>query len=306
MSDIKGFIFNIERFTLHDGPGIRTTVFLKGCPLNCLWCCNPESQSIAPQVAYFKEKCTACDHCLPLCPKGAVSPGGKDQPVIIDFALCDGCGKCMPACIPGALVMMGEEKTAVEIVDIVKRDLPFYTRSGGGVTLSGGEPLAQPVFTAEILRLCKVEGIQTAIQTCGYAAQADVDKVLPYMDLVIFDLKHMDPAIHQTLTGKSNQLILENLHYIDSRKKEIVLQIPLIPGMNDSEENLTASFQLAKSLKYVSGVSLLAYHALGRSKYARIGRKVESADLQQPDHNYLKIKSEWAAQFGVPIVCFNG
>ncbi len=306
MSDIKGFIFNIERFTLHDGPGIRTTVFLKGCPLNCEWCCNPESQSIAPQLAYFKEKCTACGRCQPLCPKGAISSGEKDQPVILNFALCDGCGNCAPACIPNALVMMGDEKTASEIVGVVKRDLPFYLRSGGGVTLSGGEPLAQPIFSAEILQLCKVEGIQTAIQTCGYATQADIDKVLPYLDLVIFDLKHMDAAIHQTLTGKSNQLILENLKYINSQKKEIIIQIPLIPGMNDSEENLTASFKLAKSLSYVSGVSLLAYHALGRSKYARIGRRVEISDLQQPDNNYLKIKSDWAAQFGVPIVRFNG
>jgi len=306
MSEIKGFIFNIERFTLHDGPGIRTTVFLKGCPLNCVWCCNPESQSIAPQLAYFKEKCTACGRCLPLCPKGAISSGEKDQPVILNFALCDGCGNCVPACIPGALVMMGEEKTASEIVGVVKRDLPFYLRSGGGVTLSGGEPLAQPVFSAEILRLCKAERIHTAIQTCGYATQADIDRVLPTLDLVIFDLKHMDAAAHQKLTGKSNQLILENLKYINSQKKEIVIQIPLIPGMNDSEENLAASFQLAQSLKYVSGVSLLAYHALGQSKYSRIGRSYGLSDLRSPDNNYLKIKSEWAAQFGVPIVQFNG
>jgi pyruvate formate lyase activating enzyme len=306
MSEPKGIIFNIERFTLHDGPGIRTTVFLKGCPLNCVWCCNPESQSLAPQLAYFKEKCNACGRCPPLCPKSAISSGGKNQPVIVNFALCDGCGACVPACIPDALVMMGEEKTAAEIVEIVKRDLPFYTRSGGGVTLSGGEPLAQPDFSAEILRLCKPEGIHTAIQTCGYAAQADIDKVLPFVDLVIFDLKHLDATAHQTLTGKSNQLILENLRYINSQAKEIVLQIPLVPGMNDSVENLTANFHLAQSLKYIKGVSLLAYHALGQSKYARIGRSYEISDLQQPDNHYLIKKSEWAAQFGVPIVRFNG
>ena len=306
MSNIKGFIFNIERFTLHDGPGIRTTVFLKGCPLYCEWCCNPESQSAAPQLAYFKEKCTACGRCLSLCPKGAIASGEKDQPVILNFALCDGCGNCAPACIPNALVMMGEEKTASEIVEIVKRDLPFYLRSGGGVTLSGGEPLAQPMFSTEILRQCKVEGIHTAIQTCGYATQADIDRVLPTLDLVIFDLKHLDAAIHQTLTGKSNQLILENLNYINFQEKELVIQIPLIPGMNDSEENLAASFHLAQSLSHVKGVSLLAYHALGQSKYSRIGQRVELLNLQQPNSNYLKIKSEWAAQFGVPIIRFNG
>jgi pyruvate formate lyase activating enzyme len=306
MSETKGIIFNIERFTLHDGPGIRTTVFLKGCPLNCVWCCNPKSQSIAPQLAYFEEKCTACGRCLLLCPRGAISSDGKNQPVSIDFALCDGCGTCVAACIPDALVMMGEEKTAREIVEIVKRDSPFYLRSGGGVTLSGGEPLAQPNFSAEILRLCKDAGIHTAIQTCGYTTQTDIEKVLPYLDLVIFDLKHMDATIHQNLTGKSNQLILENLEYINSQKKEIVLQIPLIPGINDSAENLAASFHLAQTMKYVKGISLLSYHALGQSKYSRIGQNYELLDLRQPDSNYLKVKSEWAAQFGVPIVRFNG
>jgi len=306
MANIKGFIFNIERFTLHDGPGIRTTVFLKGCPLKCAWCCNPESQFPFPQLAFFKEKCTACGACIPLCPCGAILSTGVQKPVQVDFSSCDGCGKCVPVCIPQALVIMGEEKTAAEIAAEVARDKPFYSRSGGGVTLSGGEPLAQPQFSAEILRLCSQAGIHTAIQTCGYAERGDIDQLLPFLNLVIFDLKLLDSAAHQTWIGKPNQLILENLKYLDSKKKEIVLQIPLIPGVNDSDENLAGCFELARSLKSVQGVSLLSYHTLGVGKYARIGRIYPLSQLSSPAPQYLEEKSEWAVRFGVPLIKFNG
>jgi pyruvate formate lyase activating enzyme len=306
VTDIKGFVFNVERFTLHDGPGIRTTVFLKGCPLQCAWCSNPESQLLLPQLAYFQDKCNGCGSCLTLCPHGAITVNDSQKSVNVGFDLCDGCGKCADDCIPQALVMMGESKTASEIAAEVIKDKPFYSRSGGGMTLSGGEPLAQAAFSAEILRLCKNAGIHTAIQTCGYADKADFDLLLPHLDLVIFDLKLMDTTSHQNWTGKPNQLILENLAYLNSKNKEIVLQIPLVPGVNDSVENLTASFQLAKSLASVKGVSLLVYHPLGAIKYARMGRTYELSHLSQPDGQYLKEKSEWAAQFGVPLVQFNG
>jgi pyruvate formate lyase activating enzyme len=306
MTEIKGFVFNVERFTLHDGPGIRTTVFLKGCPLQCAWCSNPESQLLLPQLAYFQDKCNDCGNCLTLCPLGAITQNVSQKSVNVDFALCDGCGKCASNCIPQALVMMGESKTASQIAAEVIKDKPFYSRSGGGVTLSGGEPLAQAAFSAEILRLCKNASIHTAIQTCGYADKADFDLLLPYLDLVIFDLKLMDTASHQKWIGKPNTLILENLAYLNAKNKEIVLQIPLVPGVNDSVKNLTTSFQLAKSLASVTGVSLLVYHPLGAIKYARMGRTYELSHLSQPDGQYLQEKSEWAAQFGVPLVQFNG
>jgi pyruvate formate lyase activating enzyme len=306
MAEVKGFIFNIERYTLHDGAGIRTTVFLKGCPLQCAWCSNPESQSLHPQLAYFQEKCNFCSKCLSLCPQHALSPDNADKPIRVDFARCDGCGKCVPACIPQALAMMGWEETASRVADEVVRDKPFYTRSGGGITLSGGEPLAQASFSAEILRLCQMEGIHTAIQTCGYGPRADLEQMLPFIDLVIFDLKLVNSAQHEKWTGKSNQLLLENLAYLNACKKEIVLQIPLVPGVNDSPENLAASFELAKSLPSVSGVSLLAYHALGAIKYARMGRKYALANLPQPDGNYLSDIAERAADLGVPLIRFNG
>ena len=202
--------------------------------------------------------------------------------------------------------MMGEERSATDIASEVMRDKPFYTHTGGGVTLSGGEPLAQSLFSAEILRICHQAGIHTAIQTCGYAEKEDIDRLSPWLDLVIYDLKLMANDEHQQWTGKSNRRILENLAYIDSRKLPIVIQIPLIPGLNDSKDNLSAIFELAKSLSSSQGVSLLEYHPLGSGKYARLGRTYGLDQLPVVDANYLQEKSAWAARFGVPLIKFNG
>jgi pyruvate formate lyase activating enzyme len=306
MNKSKGVVFNIERFTLHDGPGIRTTVFLKGCPMNCLWCCNPESQKIQPELAYFPEKCTVCGHCLTVCPQQAIREQGKGQPITILFERCDGCVKCMPVCYPNALVMMGEEKTAREVADVVVKDKPFYNRSSGGVTLSGGEPLFQSEFSAEILRLCKDQDIHTAMQTCGLANSEAINNVLPSLDLTIFDIKHINDEIHRQLTGRSNQDILTNLRYINGQGKQIILQVPLIPGLNDSEDNLSSILLLAKELTNVVGVSLLTYHTLGISKYERLGRKYAAQNLTMPTGDYLQKRMSWAEQFNVPLIQFNG
>lgn len=202
--------------------------------------------------------------------------------------------------------MMGEERSAAEIASEVIKDRPFYAHSGGGVTLSGGEPLAQPIFSAEILKICHQAGIHTAIQTCGYAEKDDIDRLSPWLDLVIYDLKIMDDDEHQRWTGKSNKRILENLAYIDALKLPIVLQIPLIPGINDSEDNLITIFKLAKSLRSLQGVSLLEYHSLGSGKYARLGRIYELNNLPVVNAKYLHEKSDWAARLGVPLIKFNG
>jgi pyruvate formate lyase activating enzyme len=305
-NDIKGIVFNIERYTLHDGPGIRTTVFLKGCPLGCLWCSNPESQSGSPEITYFAEKCTGCGRCLPLCPQNAIQQHAPGAPVTILFERCDGCGACVEPCYPEALVLTGQSMTAQQVADVVLRDRRFYQNSGGGVTLSGGEPLAQAAFTAEVLRLCRQQGIHTAIQTSGFAPRSALEHVLPQLDLVIFDLKHLDDAEHQRLTGVSNRLILENLRFLNCQNMRVVVQMPLIPGYNDSQDNLQAVFDLVKSLPSVEGLSLLAYHALGAAKYTRAGRSYSLKDLRTPPKEYLPEKMALAEQHGVKLVRFNG
>jgi pyruvate formate lyase activating enzyme len=303
---VQGWVFNVERFTLHDGPGIRTTVFLKGCPLRCLWCSNPESQERAPELTYFPDKCTSCGRCLDVCPQDALSRPAPDEPVVLDYARCDACGKCLEVCYPEALVMVGEQTTASSVAEMVARDKPFYTHSGGGVTLSGGEPLAQSRFAAEILRLCKEQGIHTVIQSSGLASTDEIDRVLAHLDLAIIDMKHIDSAVHQRLTGVKNERILNNIRYIDASGCSLVIQVPLIPGYNDSDEVLTGICQFAAGLKNLVGISLLSYHALGVMKYSRLGRDYQLQDLAMPDKAYLEERIHFCEQFSIPIVRFNG
>lgn len=303
---ISGWITNVERYTLHDGPGIRTTVFFKGCPLRCLWCSNPETQIKDAQLAYFKERCIGCQRCIDLCPQHALIPQDPGQPIEVDFNLCDNCGTCVNACYQDALVMMGECVSAKEVVRIVERDIVFFQHSKGGVTLSGGEPLWQAEFASEILRLCQQKQIHTAIQSCVYVEKAEIDKVLPYLNLAIIDFKHTNPAAHQELTGKPNDLILENIHYIDQRNVPIIIQIPLIPGYNDSDEVLSSAFELARGLKNGLGVSLLTYHTLGVSKYKTIGRTYMLPMLKVPSTDYLREKIESCKKYRVPIIQFMG
>ena len=304
--ELTGIVTNIERYTLHDGPGIRTTLFLKGCPLSCLWCSNPETQATHPQLSYFQVKCTSCGNCLSECPFGAISGGTDGQPAVVDFNLCQHCGVCTGVCTPAALVMIGKEMTARAAVDVLARDVAFYRNSGGGITLSGGEPMAQPEFSAEILRLCKMRGIHTAIQTCGMASSQDYERVLPSLDLVIFDLKHSDAKIHQQLTGSSNERILENLHLLDTSAANLVVQIPLVPGKNDSPDNFRQMLSIAGQLKNLQGVSLLAYHNLGAAQYRSLGYDYSLQNLPPPPSEYLSAFKEQVRQFGLPLVCFNG
>ena len=195
--------------------------------------------------------------------------------------------------------------TAERVVEILARDQLFYQHSNGGITLSGGEPLAQPEFSAEILRLCQEKGIHTAVQTSGYAPTKQLEKLLSYVDLFIFDIKHMDDGAHRNLTGVSNQSILENLNYLNSRKKSIVLQVALIPGLNDSDENLSAIFHLVQSLNAVEGISLLSYHTLGVAKYSSLGKEYKLPDLAQESADYLHEKEVFAEEGGVPVIHFN-
>jgi pyruvate formate lyase activating enzyme len=271
----KGRVFNIQRYSIHDGGGIRTLVFLKGCPLRCVWCCNPESQRSEPELGFIESRCvgeSACGApCLSICPIGAIHLNGLGKPVI-DRKVCDACGKCAEACGEDALKIVGREMTVDEVLAEVEKDRAFYRRSGGGMTLGGGEPLAQHGFAAELLKAAQESYLHTALETCGHAPWSHLETVLKYVDLLQFDLKHMDPAKHQDLTGQSNELVLSNLKRVLSVKspQDVIIRIPVVPGCNDSVENIRESIRFVAEQGF-NQVELVPYHRLGVSKYAQYG-----------------------------------
>lgn len=268
--DSKGTIFNIQHYSIHDGPGIRTSVFMKGCPLSCLWCQNPESNSVRPQLMYNRDTCTGCLGCMGTCPQNAIRQD-LDK-VITDRALCTGCGACAEVCPSRSRTIMGKTMTSDEVYQEAAKDTLFYRNSGGGVTLTGGEVLFHPLFARDILRKCRENNIHTAIETCGYADWRAFSEILPYVDLVIYDIKHMDSAMHRKGTGVGNERILENLARISGEMSiPIIARTPIIPGYNDTEENahLMAAF-LRDNVKTCKEVDLLPYHSLGVGKKSQL------------------------------------
>lgn len=283
MKEITGNIYDIQAFSLQDGPGIRTTVFLKGCPLHCLWCHSPESQRFESELGWMEMKCVgvdACGLCMNTCTRGALRAGErffselKQQEMqipVIDRSLCDDCGECAFRCPAEALYMCGKPYTVKQVLEKVLKDKKFYDKSGGGVTISGGEALSQINFTRELLKRLKECGIHTALDTTGYAVWERIQSVLPYTDLFLYDLKNMDDNLHQAATGVSNASILENIRKIAANGGKIQVRIPLIPRFNDSDENLRKTARLCKELgDAVSMVQLLPYHTYGTVKYTRI------------------------------------
>jgi len=269
--EARGLVFDVQRYSIHDGPGIRTLVFLKGCPLRCLWCCNPESQRAAPEVEFRASLCQRCGRCLAACPLGAINPDLAAPPAAkIDRGRCDVCGACAAACPNGALRLVGRWLTVSQALAEVQRDAAYYRRSGGGVTLSGGEPLAQPAFAAALLRACYERNIHTAVETTGFVAWGTLAKVLPFTDLFLYDLKHVDPRVHAGLTGVSNALILDNARRLVAAGAALTLRLPLIPGYNADEANLAAAAQFAGELG-IGEVHLMPFHQLGKDKYGRLG-----------------------------------
>jgi len=284
---IEGRVFDIQRFSLHDGPGIRTVVFLKGCPLRCLWCDNPESLLLFVEIAEFREKCIRCMSCIKACPEGAIT---KDN-WRINRVLCTTCGKCAEVCPSGARKVLGEKRSAEGVVREVEKDRLFYENSGGGITLSGGEPLMQPIFSKEILKICREKGIHTAMETCGYASWAEFEKILPFLDLVLYDIKHTDPVKHMEFTRRSNQLISENFANLARLKFPMMIRIPLIPGYTDTRDNIDSVVKLLKPHGYLQQVDLLPYHKLGMGKYERLGKKYKLTRVNPPNEdNIQKIK----------------
>jgi glycyl-radical enzyme activating protein len=266
---IRGRIFEIQRFSIHDGPGIRTTVFLKGCPLKCAWCHNPEGISPALQLSFLPDKCIGCGYCLRACRHG----GHRlvDGKHVLDRAPCEVCGACAAECYAGALELVGRDVTVGDVLDEVLRDQPFYETSGGGLTLSGGEPLAQIQFTEALLAAAKDHGLHCCMETCGLAPWERLQRVLPQVDLFLYDIKDLDPARHQAHTGVPNDQILANVRALHAAGAALRLRVPLIPSYNDQEDNLAGLAQLALALPGIEGVELMPYHRLGAGKHYRLG-----------------------------------
>ncbi len=274
-------IFNVQKFSIHDGEGIRTTVFFKGCPLRCRWCHNPESQRFQPELMVYMDRCVHCGACAAVCPAGAISPE-----IVTDHALCTGCGACTEVCMYDARHLMGEAVDPDVLVERILRDAPFYEVSGGGITLSGGEPLAQdPQYLESLVRRLHRRGFRVNIDTCGHVPYANIQRILPYVDTFLYDLKHMDPQQHKTLTGVDNVLILENLRRLSEDGARIHIRMPLIAGLNDDEAEILSVIRFLQDLK-IEAVSLLPYHKTGSDKYARIGRDVY-ADMAPPASDVL-------------------
>ncbi len=296
MEKVQGTIFDIQRFALHDGPGIRTTVFLKGCPLRCLWCHNPESQAFEPQLSFDKTKCANCFRCVAACPAGAHKiVDGKHA---VDYGKCCLNAKCIEACPNRALKIIGRKQSVQEVMDVVVRDIAYYNNSGGGMTISGGEPMSQFRFTLELLKAAKDQGIHTCLDTSGYAPRELFEKVVPYTDLFLYDYKATDDNEHLRLTGVSNRLILDNLDFLYEKGARIILRCPLVKGINDTDEHLKGIAEIGRKYPNLAGIELMAYHNMGYDKYERIGRKPEMEMLPTTDEATKRSWLERLKAFG--------
>ncbi len=295
----KGCVFNIQKFSIHDGPGIRTTVFLKGCPLRCWWCSNPESIHSKPEIITKFDVCRNCGRCVEVCKHGAISLTEDSSPFnkiksksqrTLNRKACNACLSCVDVCPSGALSSAGKDYSANEVLKIIKDDLPFYKNSGGGITISGGEPLYQPDFTLALLKSARKIGIHTALDTSGYADPKAVESILPYVNLFLYDIKHLDSSLHRKYTGVDNTLILNNLYRINGRV-EIYLRVPLIPGINDGESHLEEIIALAGKLE-IAKVYFMPYHRYGVGKYAGLGRKYLLPDAENIPPEKIEYISE--------------
>ncbi|WP_446424446.1 glycyl-radical enzyme activating protein [Mailhella sp.] len=268
---MKGTVLKIDRGSKHDGPGIRTVVFLKGCPLRCMWCSTPDSQELRPQLLHVETFCTACGRCAASCPQQALSI--VDGQVLVDRSRCVTCGTCVDRCLNNGMKISGTAMTVEEVFEIVRRQIPFWTRMQGGLTISGGEVFSQYEFALLLLKRCHEEGIDTNIESSCYTSPERIASMLPYLDHVCCDVKHMDDETHKRLTGVSNVQILDNIRRI-SMQKDLILRYPVIPGCNDSDENVDATAAYIRTLgRGFNRIDLLAYHEMGTVTYQRLGRE---------------------------------
>lgn len=298
MSEKTGLVFDIQRYSLHDGPGIRTVVFVKGCLARCLWCQNPESQSLQSEIIYIEKNCIRCRACIYACLTGAISK----ETLRIAKDICTSCEKCADVCPANARRLVGRRMTVSEVVAEVEKDRLFYRSSGGGVTISGGEPMMQHEFVARLLKKCRELSIHTAVETCGYADWNEMEKVLRHLDLVLYDIKHMDSDMHAKLTGVSNETILQNAVRIAKINVPMIIRVPIIPGSNDSEENIESTAKFVAALGRVDTIELLGYHRLGEPKYEWLEKEYSMKDVSPPTREHLERLARIAARYGLRVL----
>lgn len=294
-----GLIFDIRRFSIHDGPGIRTVVFFKGCPLSCWWCHNPEGRSRDVELWWRKSRCIHCDACVEACPNEAISWQGEEA--VTDKARCELCGLCAEACPAEARQVVGRWMSVEQVLEELEKDRPFYDESGGGVTFSGGEPLAQSGFLLALLKACRARELHTALDTCGFASWETLNSVRPYVDLFLYDLKLMDDRAHRKYTGVSNRLILSNLRRLAELGNRLLLRLPLIPGINDDVENLR---QLGEFVRRLSGrppVELLPYHPIAIAKYERLNMAYKLEETGPPSSEALERVERILEEYGFQV-----
>jgi pyruvate formate lyase activating enzyme len=284
--DAKGIVFNIQRYSIHDGPGIRTVVFLKGCPLLCVWCSNPESQNLRPEVAHSDSLCKKCKNCVNTCPTQAITVNEKG--IVINREFCTNCGKCLEVCQTSTLKPYGKVMTAGEVFREVQKDGEFYLDSGGGVTASGGEPLLQPVFLASIFQLCRLSNIHTAIETTGCVKTEALKLVMPYTNLLLYDVKFASAELHRQWTKQSNIQILNNLRFAVENNMRVVVRVPLIPGVTDTDAELRGIADIVIQTLRDPVVNLLPYHRFGEGKYGMLDREYGLDNLTRQDNAELE------------------
>lgn len=292
---LTGLVFDIQRFCIHDGPGIRTVVFFKGCPLRCRWCQNPEGIDPRPEIGFSHDRCIGCGECHKACPIGAIIREGTKR---IDRDLCDRCGKCVEACYAGALQLIGNPYTAEELLAEVIKDVAFFDTSGGGITLSGGEPTTQLEFLAAFLPLAKKKGLHIAMETCGYTPYDRLKAIVPFLDLILYDIKAVDSSLHKRLTGHDNEIILENFDRLLRAKAEIVVRVPLIPRLTATKRHLQDVCLFLKH-RGITQVNLLPYHKMGEAKLERIDSPLKALNLARLDEGRLASISSLFERAGI-------
>lgn len=293
--ETKGLVFDIKKYAIHDGPGIRTTVFFKGCPLQCQWCHNPESWKDQAELGFRRGRCLRCGQCVDACPSEAISLDG-DHP-ITDTEICRLCGQCIDVCLVGARQIIGEQMTVGEVMAEVERDVIFYDQSGGGVTFSGGEPLMQPDFLLALLNQCRKQNIHTAVDTSCYAEPEIVESIAEIVDLFLCDLKHTNNEMHERFTGVGNNLILDNIRLISQAGRKIIIRVPIIPGFNDDSANIEATGEFAASLQGVGRIDILPFNRGGVEKSSRLTDEIQSTQVDTPDAEQMNLIAESLSKY---------